>query len=113
MPVESGTTCAAAIETAESAAAGALVVTKDGRTVGIVRNSALAAVPEAQRPEVAIDAAARRIGGADRIPADRPIGNLAEWLQNVAADEWLLVEADGRIFGVLIRSDLAAVGGNG
>lgn len=112
--VAAGTSCADALSLAQAETAGAIVVTRDDEVVGIVRNSALAAVPSSERERLPIDQTARRIGPADRISGDLQVGQIGQWLQSPAADEWLVVDAADRVYGVLIRADvLAAVGQGG
>jgi len=98
--------CSAAIDKADQALAGAIVIERDGVVVGIVRNEALAAVPIEQRDSILIGSTARRISPEERILSSSKLQDIGESLAAVHAAEWLVVDADNKIVGVLYRADI-------
>ena len=104
--VELGTTVAQALEQAMAQQAGAIVVIAYGTPVGIVRNAAIAAVPQDQREQVLVEHTARRVSEADRIPADTPVSQLSGLVEQAHAEEWLVTNEDGSLYGVIMRRDL-------
>lgn len=106
-----GTSVEAALAAANEFGAGAIVVSREGEPVGIVRNSAIAAVPSDFRASTLVDSTARRVSDADRIPWQTPISELTPWLSMLHADEWLVVDAQNRVYGVAVRRDLTPPGG--
>lgn len=103
--VAMGTSVAAALAKAAEFQAGAIVVSRDGTPIGIVRNSAIAAVPADQRELALVESTARRITAADRIPWQTPVTELDDWLSMPHADEWLVVDPQDRVYGVAVRRD--------
>jgi Zn-dependent protease len=104
--VDVSTTCSDAIAAAEREGAGAIVVVKGGQLIGIVRNAALAAVPENVRASQEIGIVSRQIGSTDRIAVDSTTEQILQLLGNLALQEWLVVDEFGRLVGVLQRSDV-------
>ncbi|MFJ6136282.1 site-2 protease family protein [Kitasatospora sp. NPDC092286] len=96
-----------ALRQAREARAGALVVV-DGRgePVGLVRESAVRAVPEHRRPWVAVGALARDLEPGLRLAADLTGEDLLRAVRATPAGEYLVVEADGRVYGVAALTDI-------
>lgn len=96
-----------AVRRAQEAGAQTLVVIgADGRATGIVVEHALAAMPEARRPWVDVSAVARSLAPGTTIGADLHGEDLLRALQAAPAGEYLLVEPDGSVHGVLRTSDV-------
>ncbi|WP_316520356.1 site-2 protease family protein [Kitasatospora brasiliensis] len=106
-----------ALRRAHEAKAGAVIVV-DGRgePIAIVRESAVRSVPEHRRPWVAVGPLARDLEPGLRLDADLGGEDLLRAIQAAPAGEYLVVEPDGRVYGVAALSDIeqrltAAVGG--
>lgn len=98
---------AEAVRRAQEAQAGSLItVTSAGVPVGIVSEAALEATPEERRPWVATSAVARSIDDDLRLPAEIAGEDLVTAITNYPAAEYLLVEEDGSVFGVLTTADV-------
>jgi Zn-dependent protease/CBS domain-containing protein len=96
-----------AVRRAQDAQAGGIItVTGAGRPVGVVNESALLATPEDRRPWVSVAAVARTLDEGLSLPADIAGEELIVAISRRPADEYLLVEEDGSIFGVLATSDV-------
>jgi Zn-dependent protease len=107
---------AEAVRRAQEAQAGSIVtVTSDGRPVGVVNEAALLATPEDRRPWVATSSVARTLTAGLALPVDIDGEQLIQAITRTPAAEYLLVEADGSIYGVLSTADVDAAfraGGN-
>jgi Zn-dependent protease len=100
---------AEAVRRAQDAQAGSIVtVTTDGRPVGVVNEAALLATPVDRRPWVATSTVARTLSDGLALPADLDGEQLLLALSRTPAAEYLLVEPDGSVFGVLAASDVDA-----
>ncbi len=98
---------AEAVRRAQDAQAGGIItVTGSGRPVGVVNESALLATPEDRRPWVAVAAVARTLDEGMSLPADIAGEDLIVAISRRPAEEYLLVEEDGSIFGVLATVDV-------
>jgi Zn-dependent protease/predicted transcriptional regulator len=98
---------AEAVRRAQDAAVGSIVtVTSSGVPVGIVNEAALHATPEERRPWVATSSVARTIEDGLRLPADISGEELVMAISRTPAAEYLLVEPDGAIVGVLTTADV-------
>jgi Zn-dependent protease len=98
---------AEAVRRAREAEAGSLVtVTGSGVPVGIVNEAALTATPEDRRPWVAVSTVARSIEEGLRLPADLNGEELILAISRTPATEYLLVEPDGSLCGVLATADV-------
>jgi Zn-dependent protease len=96
-----------AIRRAREAEAGSIVtVTSGGRPVGVVNEQALLATPEDRRPWVAVSSVARDLGEGLSLPATITGEELVRAITRTPAHEYLLVEDDGTIYGVLATSDV-------
>jgi Zn-dependent protease/CBS domain-containing protein len=98
---------AEAIRRAREAQAGSLVtVTGAGRPVGVVNEQALLATPEERRPWVAVSTVARDLDEGLSLPATITGEELVRAITRTPAHEYLLVEDDGTIYGVLTAADV-------
>lgn len=96
-----------AIRRAREAGAGSIVtVTSAGRPVGVVNEQALLSVPEDRRPWVAVSTVARSLDEGLSLPAAITGEDLVQAITRTPAHEYLLIEDDGTIFGVLATSDV-------
>jgi Zn-dependent protease len=98
---------AEAVRRAQEAQAGSIVtVTGSGRPLGVVNEQALLATPEDRRPWVAVSTVARTVDEGLRLPAALTGEDLILAISRKPAAEYLLVEEDGAIFGVLATADV-------
>jgi Zn-dependent protease/CBS domain-containing protein len=98
---------AEAVRRAQEASAGAIVVhSADERVVGVVNESALLATPVERRPWQPVSAIARTVEEGLVLPADIFGEDLVKAITRTPAEEYLLVEEDGSIFGVLSTADV-------
>ncbi len=98
---------AEAVRRAQAAEAGSIVtVTGSGQPVGIVSEAALLATPEDRRPWVAVSTVARAADQGLRLPVAIGGEELILAISRHPAAEYLLVEEDGGIFGVLTTADV-------
>jgi len=98
---------AEAVRRAREAQAGGIVtVTGAGRPVGLVNEAALVAMPEERRPWVAVSTVARTLEEGLTLPATIHGEDLVSAIGRAPATEYLLVEEDGSVYGVLATSDV-------
>lgn len=98
---------AEAVRRAEDAQAGSiLTVTGSGVPEGIVSEAAVAATPADRRPWVPTSAVARTLVAELRLPADIRGEELVMAISRTPSDEYLLVEPDGTVVGVLSTVDV-------
>lgn len=98
---------AEAVRRAQEAEAGSIVtVTSSGRPVGVVSEAALLATPEDRRPWVAVSTVARSLDPGLSLPATITGEELILAITRTPAAEYLLVEEDGSIYGVLATADV-------
>jgi Zn-dependent protease len=98
---------AEAVRRAADAQAGSLItVTSSGVPVGIVSEAALDATPEERRPWVATSVVARSLDDGMRLPAEIAGEDLVTAITRYPASEYLLVEDDGSVYGVLTTADV-------
>ncbi len=96
-----------AVRRAQDAGAGAIIVhIGDERLSGIVSETALLATPEERRAWVPVSAVARSIEDGLVLPADIVGEELVRAMSATPAEEYLLVEGDGSVFGVLATTDV-------
>ena len=96
-----------AVRRAQDAHAGGIVtVTSSGSPVGVVNEAALLATPEDRRPWVATSTVARELGEGLRLPVDISGEDLVRAITRTPASEYLLIEQDGSIYGVLTTADV-------
>jgi Zn-dependent protease len=100
---------AEAIRRAHEAGAGSIVtVDSHGAPSGVVNEAAVTATPEDRRPWLPVRAVSRSLEGGLRLPADLGGEQLVRAMQAAPASEYLLVEADGTVYGVLSTADVDA-----
>ena len=98
---------AEAVRRAHDAQAGAIVtVTGSGRPVGVVNEAALMATPEERRPWLAVSTVARGVEEGLSLPVSIAGEDLVRAIIRSPATEYLLVEDDGSVFGVLTTADV-------
>ncbi|CUR59985.1 Peptidase M50 [metagenome] len=98
---------AEAVRRAQEAQAGSIVtVTHDGHPTGIVSEAALRSTPEDRRPWVATSSVARTMEPGLSLPATIYGEELILAVSRRPAHEYLLLEDDGSIFGVLTTADV-------
>lgn len=100
---------AQAVRRAQEAQAGGIVtVTAEGRALGIVNEAAVLATPEERRPWLPVSAVARPIADGLRLPADIAGEDLIKAMTAMPATEYLLLEPDHTVYGLLATSDVDA-----
>jgi Zn-dependent protease len=98
---------AEAVRRAQDAQAGSIVtVTGSGHPVGVVSEAALLATPEERRPWVAVSSVARGLDDGLRLPATITGEDLVRAISRTPAAEYVLLEEDGSIYGVLATADV-------
>lgn len=107
VPVESATPLSEALRRANEAGARALVVVDgQGNPKGVVREAAIAGVPEHRRPWVAVSGLSQDLTDGMRVPAELAGEALLDRLKATPATEYLVVEETGEIYGVLSTADV-------
>lgn len=107
IPVAADLPLAEALRQAHEAGALALVVVSaGGDPVGLVIEAAVLATPQERRPWVPVSDLSRRLEPEHRVGADLAGEELIEVLTSRPASEYLVVEANGDIYGVLAASDV-------
>src|SRR4051794_41059406 len=98
---------AEAVRRAQEAQAGSIVtVTAGGVPVGVVNEAALLSVPADRRAWIPVSSVARAIEEGLRLPAGIGGEELIRAISARPAGEYLLLDADGSIFGVLSTADV-------
>lgn len=96
-----------AVRRAQAEQAGSLVVLdQHARPSGIVNEAAVLATPADRRPWMPVDAVSRTIEPGLMLPADVGGEEMIRAMQRTPASEYLLVEADGSVYGVLVADDV-------
>ncbi len=96
-----------AVRRAQEQHSGSIVVLDpDGRPTGIVNEAAVVATPEDRRPWVAVETVSRTIEQGLMLPADIGGEPMVRAMQRTPASEYLLLEPDGSVYGVLVSSDV-------
>jgi Zn-dependent protease/CBS domain-containing protein len=90
----------------EAGARGLVVVDGHGDPVSVVREAAIASVPEHRRPWVAVSTLAQELREGMRVPAELAGEELLDHLRATPATEYLVVEETGEIYGVLATGDV-------
>ena len=107
LTVPEGLPLAEAVRRAREVEAGGIVtVTGSGRPVGVVNEAALVATPEERRPWVAVSTVARSVDDGLTLPATIAGEDLVTAIGRSPSSEYLLVEEDGTVFGVLATADV-------
>lgn len=97
------------IRRAQEAKAGSLVVvTPDGRPTGIVNEAAVLSTPRERQPWLPVGDLARRLEDGLLLSANLTGEALLRAMNKTPATEYVLVEDDGSIFGVLVTKDVDA-----
>jgi hypothetical protein len=98
---------AEAVRRAHEAGAGSIVTTTgSGRPTGIVNEAAVQATPAERRPWMAVSTVARTLEDGLSLPAAIAGEELILAISRRPADEYLLLEEDGGICGVLVTADV-------
>lgn len=99
-----------ALRRAAEVRAGSLVtVTPEGRPAGVVDDAAARAVPVDRAPWVPVSSVARRLGPGLTLPAGLTGDDLFEAIRTTPANEYLVVDDDGSLCGVLAAADVVRV----
>jgi Zn-dependent protease/CBS domain-containing protein len=107
VPVTAETPLSEALRRADEAGARGLVVVDGlGDPVSLVREAAIASVPQHRRPWVAAGSLAQELREGMRVPADLAGEELLAHLRATPATEYLDVEETGEIYGVLSTGDV-------
>lgn len=98
---------AEALRRAQEAEAGSVVtVGPDGRPLGIVNEAAVLATPEERRPWVPVSAVSRSLVPGMTLPVGIAGEELIRAITFLPAHEYLLVDEEGSIYGVLSTADV-------
>jgi CBS domain containing-hemolysin-like protein len=98
---------AEAVRRAQEEQAGSIVVLDaSGSPSAIVNEASVLATPEDRRPWLPVSAVSRSLEPGLTIPADISGEPLILAMQKAPATEYLLVDRDGGIFGVLVTEDV-------
>jgi Zn-dependent protease len=98
---------AEAVRRAQESEAGAIVIhAGDDRLSGIVNETALLATPEDRRALVPVSSVSRTLEEGLVLSADIAGEELILAMSHTPAEEYVLVEADGSLFGVLATVDV-------
>jgi Zn-dependent protease len=96
-----------AVRRAQEVGAGAIVIhAGDDRLSGVVNETALLATPEERRAWVPVSSVSRTIEDGMVLGADIAGEDLIKAMSSTPAEEYVLVETDGTIFGVLATADV-------
>jgi CBS domain-containing protein len=96
-----------AVRQAQDSGAGGIVLhSADGRLAGVVSEAALLATPEDRRPWVPVSSIARSVQEGLVLPADIVGEDLVRAMSRTPASEYVLVEADGSVYGLLATTDV-------
>src|SRR3954452_8997714 len=90
----------------ESGARGMVVISGDGTPIGIVHEAAVRAIPEERRPWVPVGDLSRRIQAGHVVSATLAGEELVDALTRLPSSEYLVVEPNGDIYGVLAAEDV-------
>ena len=98
---------AEAVRRAQEEQAGSIVVLdRTGEPAAIVNEAAVLATPADRRPWLPVSEVARSLEPGLSIPADMSGEALILAMQKAPATEYLLLDGDGSIFGVLVTEDV-------
>jgi Zn-dependent protease len=107
LPIASDTPLSEALRRANEAGARALVVVDgQGTPTAVVREAAIAGVPEHRRPWVAVSGLAQDIRPGMKVSAELAGEDLLDTLRATPATEYLVVETTGEVYGVLSTTDV-------
>jgi len=98
---------AEAVRRAREDEAGAIItVTGSGHPVGVVNEAALLATPEERRPWLAVSTVARGVDDGLTLPVSIAGEELVRAITSTPASEYVLLEDDGSVYGVLTTADV-------
>ena len=98
---------AEAVRRAQAAQAGSIVtLDSSGSPAGIVNEAALLATPADRRPWMPVSAVTRALEEGIRLPVDLAGEPLVLAMQRAPASEYLLLDHDGSVYGVLVTDDV-------
>ncbi|TIC87857.1 site-2 protease family protein [Nocardioides sp. GY 10113] len=101
---------AEAVRRAQEAHAGSIVtVSAAGTPIGVVDERAATAVPPERRPWVATSTVARTLEQGLTLPVSITGDALVEAIRSTPASEYVLLEGDGTVCGVLATADVVRV----
>lgn len=107
VPVSSETALAEAMRRAEATQSGAVVVVDhEGRPSGLVNEASALATPEHRRPWLSVGTVARTMESGLVLSADLTGEDLLRAMSQTPASEYLVVEPNGGIYGVLVTGDV-------
>ncbi len=107
LTVPEDTPLAEALRRAQEIDAGSIVTTtSSGRPTGIVSGAAVIATPEERRPWVAVSTVSRALEEGLSLPATIAGEELVQAISRRPSDEYVLLEEDGSIMGVLSTADV-------
>jgi Zn-dependent protease/CBS domain-containing protein len=107
IPVDADLPLAEALRRAGAlGASGLVVVDANGAPIGLVNEAAVTATPEQRRPWVNVATLARRLEPGLMVAADLTGEELIRRLDATPATEYLVVEPDGAIVGILATADV-------
>lgn len=107
IPVPDQLSVSEALRRGAEARAGALVgIDVAGRPTRVVSEAAVAALPEQRRPWVTVAQVSRALVPGGTVAANLAGEPLLAWLDEHPAPEYLVVEPDGAVYGVLSREDV-------
>jgi Zn-dependent protease len=107
LAVPQSTPLAEAVRRAHDEQAGSIVVLDStGAPYAIVNEAAVLATPEDRRPWLPVSAVARSLEPGLTFPADMSGEPLILAMQKAPASEYLLLDRDGSIYGVLVTDDV-------
>ncbi|MEO5662918.1 MAG: site-2 protease family protein [Nocardioides sp.] len=107
LAVPEDTPLAEAVRRAQEIDAGSIVtVTSSGRPTGIVSEAAVLATPDERRPWIPVSTVSRTLEDGLTLPATIAGEDLIMAISRRPADEYLLIEEDGSVMGVLSTADV-------
>ncbi len=107
LPVLADTPLAEALRRMTEAGATALVVVdRDDQPLALVNETAVTATPVERRPWVAVGTVSRRLEPGLYLQVELDGPGLLEAMRDLPAAEYLVVDPQGRVFGVLATSDV-------
>jgi CBS domain containing-hemolysin-like protein len=108
-PVTPDVPLAEALRQASAAGVQALVVVDSaGRPTGLVSDASVTATPEDRRPWVPVGQVSRSLDAGLVLPLNLTGEELLRRMRSVPASEYLVVDQDGNVYGVLATSDVDA-----
>jgi len=93
-------------QAAQQQAGGLVVVATDGRPTGVVNEKAVQATPVERRPWVPAGSLARSLEPGLLLAADLSGEELIGAMRRTPASEYVLIEPDGSVYGLLATSDV-------